>query len=189
MRLYAGLIPPQTMLDELDAVVRSAGGDSSELDPVPVRSLHIPVTSFGNVAHGDAVALGNALMSEAANWAPMELRFSGGAALEWPGDDSVWAKLDGDIEQLSMIGRTIPVVVQRLGFLVDRRKFRTWLCVGHITSATTAEFLQRLVDSLEAYRGPAWTLREVCLLRERRPTLATESTHLEVYQRIPLNGA
>jgi 2'-5' RNA ligase len=189
MRLYAGLTPPQRMLDDLDAVVRSAGGDPSELELVPVHELHVPVASFGNVTLGDAVALGNALTSEAAHWAPLELRFAGGTALEWPGDDSVWAKLDGDIEQLAVMASTVSLVVKRLGFFVDRRTFRTWLGVGHITSSTTSESLQRLVDSLEAYRGPAWTLREICLFRGRPSPLDKERTDLEVYKRIPLDGS
>lgn len=188
MRLYAGLTPPQRMLDDLDAVVRSAAGDASEIELVPVHGLHVQVARFGNVALSDAVALGNALTIEAAHWAPLELRFAGGTALEWPGDDSVWAKLDGDVEQLVAMASTVSLVVQRLGFFVDRRKFRAWLGVGHITSSTTSESLQRLVDSLEAYRGPTWTLREIFLFRGRPSPLDKERTDLEVYKRISLDG-
>ena len=188
MRLHARLIPPQAMLDELDDVVRSVRGDASELEHVPADLLHIPVTSFGNVSHGDAVKLADALAKEATKWAPVELRFAGGTALEWPGDESVWAKLDGDLEQLAMIGRSIPQVVLRLGYLVDRRKFRSWVSVGQITASTTAVFLQALVDALEAYSGPAWTSRELCLLNERWPTRDTEVMRLEVYRRIELKG-
>lgn len=190
MRLHARLIPPQALLDELDDVVRSIGGDASEFEHVPADLLHIPIASFGNVSSGDAVKLADALAREAANWVPVELRFAGGTALEWPGDESVWAKLDGDLEHLSMIGRSIPQVVLRLGYLVDRRKFRTWVSVGQITDSTTPEFLQGLVDALEAYSGPAWTSHELCLLNERWPTrdAEAEAMRLEVFRRIELKG-
>lgn len=189
MRLHAGLVPPQEILDELEAVVRSAAGRADEIDPVPAPSLHIPLALFGNVAQGDAVALGNALLKEAATWAPAELRFAGGTALEWPGDESIWAKLDGDLEQLGSIARGVHQVVQRLGFFVDRRKFRTWMSVGKITGSTTPAYLNGLVDALEAYRGSSWSIQEICLLHTRRTTDDTESTYLEVHQRIPLGGS
>lgn len=188
MRLHARLIPPQAMLDELDDLVRSVRGAASELEYVPADQLHIRLATFGNVSHGDAVKLADTLTKEAAEWAPVKLRFGGGAALEWPGDNSVWAKLDGDLEHLTMIGSKIPQVVARLGYLVDRRKFRSWVPVGQITPSTTPEFLQALVDALEAYTGPSWTSSEMCLLNERWPTSEAEVMRLEVYKRIDLKG-
>lgn len=188
MRLHAGLIPPQAMLDELSDVVHSVRGGASEFEYVPADLMQIPVATFGNVSHGDAVKLADALAKEATKWPPMTLRFAGGTALEWPGDESAWAKVDGDLEALAMIGRAIPQVVLRLGYLVDRRKFRTWVSVGQITDSTTPTFLQALVDALEAYRGPDWTVRELSILNERYPTRDTEQMRLEVYRRIPLKG-
>lgn len=189
MRLYAGLTPPPTVLEELDAVIRSVGRDSAEIEHVPLHALHIPVAGLGNVALGDAVALSEALTREATRWSPLELNFSGGTALEWKGDNSVWAKLDGDVEQLRKLASSVSLLVQRLGFFVDRRKFRTWLDVGHITSSTTGDYLQRLVDSLEEYSGPTWTLHELCLFRGRPSTVDPERMALEVYKRIPLGGS
>ena len=186
MRLHARLIPPQAMLDELNDVVHSVRGGASELDYVPADLLQIPMATFGNVSQVDAVKLADAFVKQAEDWAPMELCFAGGTALEWPGDESVWAKLDGDLEQLATLGRSIPQAVARLGYLVDRRKFRSWVSIGQITDSTTPVFLQALVDALEAYRGPVWTSRELCLLNERYPTRDNEVMRLEVYRRIDL---
>jgi len=176
------------MLDELDDVVRSVKGGASELEQVPPDLLQVPLATFGNVSLVDAVKLADALAKHATEWAPVELCFAGGTALEWPGDESVWAKLDGDLEHLAMIGRSIPPLVARLGYLVDRRKFRSWVSVGQITDSTTPVYLQALVDALEAYRGPVWTSREICLLNERYPTRETEEMRIEVYRKIPLTG-
>jgi 2'-5' RNA ligase len=187
MRLHAGLVPPEDALSDLvDAVLPVVKG-SSEFDLTPMHELLVPVNNFGNVALRDAVALSDALTREAARWEPMRLRFSGAAALEFPGDRSVWARLDGDIEQLLALARAVPQVVTRLGFFVDRRKFRPWLPLGEITDDVTPEFLQGLVDVLEGYRGPSWIVEELTLVRWHPP--AEQTTELDVYKQIELRGS
>ena len=118
--------------------------------------MYLPLTGFGNVTLGDSVHLTKALRTEALTWAPPTMHIAGGTALEFKGDESVWAKLDGDIDALNTIGRGVPQIVQRLGFFVDRRQFRPWLEVGTITDATTAPYLQAVVDALEAFHGRSW---------------------------------
>ena len=159
MRLFAAIVPPPAVLEEVREVVQSVlpdapsphsrkglrarfgGGqaaapttsESNELVTPTLREWYLPITHFGNVTLGDTVLLGNALRAEAREWARPELHFAGGAALEWPGDESVWVKLGGDTDALTVIGRGVPKVVQRLGYFVDRRQFRPWLSVGTIT--------------------------------------------------------
>jgi 2'-5' RNA ligase len=186
MRFSAAVIPPQSALDELADVVHSVGGATHELDAVSPLSMRVPITSFGNVAQREAVALRDALRREAAQWPQPRLRFAGGTALEWPGDESVWARLDGDVDQLTAIGRGVPTVVRPLGFFVDRRQFRPWLAVGQITASTTAPYLQRLVDALDELKGQLWTLTELCLLH-RLPKGADEAEdRVEIFDRFPL---
>jgi 2'-5' RNA ligase len=195
MRLFAAIVPPSSVLEEIGEVVQGVhvpvaavsapprrgllgrrGGqatqgrdaeapDNDELDVVPLRGMYLPITHFGNVTQGDAVQLANALRADVATWRRPRVHFSGGGALEWPGDESVWAKLAGDIDGLMTIGRGVPLVVQRLGFFVDRRQFRPWLSVGTITSATSAPYLERLVEGLESFRGQDWTVDAVSLMQ------------------------
>ncbi len=91
--------------------------------------------------------------------------FTGAAALEFPGDQSVWIKLDGDIDALMAIGKGVSLAVQRNGYFVDRRKFRPWLSVGTITETTTAPYLERLVAALDGFRGEPWTVEGVSLMK------------------------
>ncbi len=188
MGLFAALIPPDSAREELARAVRSVGGDTPELAAVPAASIHLPITSFGNVSGRDAAALAGLLRSEAAAWARPVLCFSGGTALEWPGDESVWAKLEGEVEQLTDIGRGVPGAVKRLGFFVDRRQFRPWMSVGTITSSTTAPYLQALVDALEAFCGESWTLPELCLVRRLPATPDQQGEGFEVVDRFPLGA-
>ena len=120
-------------------MLRAAGAGTEELDLLGIEEMRIPVTSFGHVSQRDALQLVNTLGGDAARWPCPELRFAGSAALEWPGDENVWARLDGDVEGVLTIGRGVPPAVKRLGFLVDRRAFRPWMPVAAITDHTTAD--------------------------------------------------
>ena len=171
MRLFAAIVPPRAVLDEVRAVVTAVRPPAAEppkrglrarlrrprrrsAEPtsrttsssVPaVAGMYLPLTGFGNVTLGDSVQLIKALRTEAQTWERPTVHLAGGTALEFPGDESVWAKLDGDLDALNTIGRGVPQVVQRLGFFVDRRAFRAWLPVGTITDTTSAPYLENVV--------------------------------------------
>lgn len=187
MRLSAALLPPGSVLEDLAAVVRSVRGSDVELYPVPPEEMLLPFAHFGNVSLTDRTALRGAMEQGVAGWAPIELRFRGGSALVDDKDDSVWAELDGDIEQLAALGAAIPRYVQRLGFLIDRRVFHTRMRVARITPATTVEFLERLLARLEGYSGPAWTAHDVVLLR-RHLGIDGEQPGFDVLHELPLVG-
>ena len=213
MRLFAAVVPPRGIAEDVARVVRSAKGPApvpprkrfmlrttgrgahtvgrppnvthvAELDTPPVEAMHLPLAGFGNVTLGDSVKLAKALRTEAATWRRPTLTFAGGAALEFPGDESVWVKVDGDLEGLMTISRSVPLLVQRLGFFVDRRQFRPWLAVGKITAATTAPYLEALVQLLENYRGQEWTIDDLALMR--RPMEPNAEDTFEEMERIPL---
>ena len=175
----------RSLLDRLGSVGTKAapGSTNDQLDAVDVARMNIPVTFFGSLTLGDSVALTDALRGEVAGWSRPELRFAGGTALEFPGDESVWVKLDGDVEKLVTIGRGIPRAVQKLQLFVDRRQFRPWLSVGTITDKTTAPYLEDLVARLDRFSGRTWTLETVTLLK----TVPQEPEHpYEVVEELPL---
>ena len=216
MRLFAAILPPRDVLEEVMRVVRSVDGPEptpeepksrwrpfggrgggatavaqgsakSELTRPEVDTMYIPIYGFGNVTLGDSVKLAKALRLEVGSWRRPEVAFAGGAALEFKGDESVWAKLDGDIDDLRTVGRGVPHVVQRLGFFVDRRQFRPWLSVGTITDDSTAPYLESVVAALDGFRGRTWTVEAVSLMR--RPADTTDPEAFEEMERMPLAGA
>jgi len=154
------------------------------LEHIPIEDMRFPVTGFGNLTTNDARAVTNSIAEAAAAWPAPTVRFAGGTALDFPGDWSVWAKLEGDVDELMAVGRGVPQAVERLGFFVDRRKFRPMLSVATVTTSTTGPFLQQVVDALDAFRGEPWTV-EVSVLRE---SFVDGKTVLSEYQRIPLVG-
>jgi 2'-5' RNA ligase len=157
--------------------------DSGELTVPDPAQVYLPLTHFGNVTLGDSVQLSNALRAEALTWPRPTLSLAGGTALEFSGDESVWAKIDGDIDALKAIGRGVPQIVQRLGFFVDRRQFRPWLAVATITDSTTAPYLQKVVDALESFEGTPWTVTTVQLMK-RLPEEAGDA--FELMEEMPL---
>ncbi|MEP6817276.1 MAG: hypothetical protein ABI873_17185 [Marmoricola sp.] len=211
MRLFAAIVPPPEVLDEIDAVVRAVGpverrgrswrtpaerppspagqhagrrrgllrrmggqSDSPAREPeppeteqltrLPVVRMHIPITTFGHLTRVDSELLADALRTAVATWERPTLHFTGGTALEFPGDQAVWARLGGDLDRLQVIGQGVPKVVQRLGIFVDRRQFRPWLSLGTITEETTAAYLEELVAALDRFAGTTWTHEHVSLM-------------------------
>jgi RNA 2',3'-cyclic 3'-phosphodiesterase len=166
MLLTVAFVPPMPVLDELNAVIDAAGWRPGDLERIAAPDMQISVVAFGNVARSQTVELASVLTRIAAGWpaAPV-LRFSGGAALEWPGDQTVWAKLVGDVEALEAVAQSISPAMLRLGFAVDRRRFRPWLPVGTVTATTELRFLERLLVALNAHEGQAWEASHLSMLR------------------------
>ena len=76
----------RSLLDRLGTRGHRAASDkpaNDQLDTVDVTRMHIPVTHFGNLTLGDSLNLVDMLRGEVASWSRPELRFAGGAALEW----------------------------------------------------------------------------------------------------------
>jgi 2'-5' RNA ligase len=177
--------PPKGLLGRLVGrkdVAADAPPAPAMLDHVPIDRMHLPITGFGNRTTTDAHRLADAVAAAAADWTAPKVHFAGGTALDFPGDWSVWAKLDGDLDALAAVARGVTQSVESLGFFVDRRQFQPMLSVATVTPATTGPYLQSVVDALDAFRGEEWTV-EVSLTKE---TFVGERPQLVEFQRIPL---
>lgn len=206
MIIHCAIVPPRAALEAVDAVVRSVpvpgepaaatdtkgllgrlGRHRAEpapvetpvmLEHVPVDDMRLPVTGFGNLTTHDAQRVSEVIREAAAGWMPATVRIAGGTALDFPGDWSVWAGFEGDLEALTGIGRGVPQAVERIGFFVDRRMFRPMLSVATVTQQTTGPFLQDVVDALDAFRGEEWPV-ELTMLRESFVEGRTEFSEVE----------
>jgi 2'-5' RNA ligase len=194
MLVHGAIVPPRAALAAVDAAVRSVAAPGEPvaapsskgilgrlgrhradvpedverpvmLDHVPVADMRLPVTGFGNLTTTDVQRVTDAVREAAAQWSPLTVRFAGGTALDFPGDWSVWARLEGDVDALMAMARSVPASVEPLGFFVDRRMFRPMLSVATVTRETTGPFLQEVVDALDAFRGEEWPV-ELTFLKE-----------------------
>jgi 2'-5' RNA ligase len=195
MLVHGAIVPPRAALEAVDAVVRSVrvpveqapdpagskglrgrfGRHRADVEPpppppamlehVPVADMQFPVTAFGNLTTHDTHRVTQTIKEVATDWHPATVRFAGGTALDFPGDWSVWAKLEGDLDEVLAMARSVPQSVEALGFFVDRRKFRPMMSVAKVTPATTGPFLEEVVAALDAFQGEEWSA-EVVLLKE-----------------------
>jgi 2'-5' RNA ligase len=179
--LSVAFLPPVPVLDELNRIVDSSGWDPGQLNRIATQDMQLSVCAFGNVTRGDTEELSSALERLAARWptAPT-LRFSGGAALEWPGDQTVWVKLTGEVEALEAVAQSIAPAMLTLGFAVDRRRFRPWLPLGTVTPRTDLKFLERLLAALDAHQGETWEATELSLVRANYDNSRSEAPAFEV---------
>ena len=133
------------------------------LEHVPVDHLHLPITGFGNLTPHDGIALAEILSVEAAGWPTPTVHLAGGTALEFTGDRAVWARLDGEVDDLVQIARAVPVTVAQLGYFVDRRIFRPMLAVAAVTETTTGPYLEAVVEALQGFESEEWTVDHLAL--------------------------
>ncbi len=189
MHLYAALVPPAPVVQDLYTAVDEAAVPTSELTPTPAAVRHTTIAHFGNLTRGDARALLDAVRRQAEQHAPFEVSLGGGAALEWPGDMCAWVKYQGDVDRFRALGRDVMSAAQSLRIFVDRRAFRPLLAIGEITEQTTEPALQRLLDRLDAYQGPTWTLDSLNVMRTRATAAGDGVLVHEVFETLPLTAA
>jgi 2'-5' RNA ligase len=135
-----------------------------QLDLVHPARMYLPIAKFGSLALTDAARLVNAIEHQASDWQPLRLHLQGGVALEPEGDNSVWVRLRGDVDELNLIARSVSRVAQGLHLFVDRRAFRTEVRLGTVNRATTELYLERLLAALEAYESRSWRQTNISLL-------------------------
>ena len=191
--LFAALVPPREILDDLWSVVDSAPDDAETssagsgrhrertrrrlwardvappqrtplLDMTPVEEVHLTIAKFGNLALNDADRLIEALTRAAAEWSSPRLRFAGYTTLESSDDPSVWVDLSGDMEALDTVGRGVPRVAQGLSLFVDRRIFQPRVRLGGVGPSTTPAELEALLARLEVFETNAWWQTSLTLL-------------------------
>jgi 2'-5' RNA ligase len=184
VHLYAAVVPPADVLRHLDAVVAEVAVPVNELTPAATKVTTI--AHFGNLTRGDARILIDVMAEMVAAHSPFDLSLGGGAALEWPGDVSAWVKYQGEVDPLRAVAREVTSAAQSRRIFVDRRMFRPLLALGEITEETSEPALQRLLDRLDAYQGPTWTLDSLHVMRTRATSDGDGGLVHEVFESLPL---
>jgi 2'-5' RNA ligase len=168
MRLYAVVVPP---VEEVNRLFDSIGAPGDDLlDWEPPSAVRIGLDFFGNVILADVERLTSKLAVVVAQSAPLSLHFIGGSALDEDGDDSVWAKVAGDVDELRVLAMSIAAVGRSEGFAVDRRWYRPRARVARVNALTTLPSLQSLLPRLEAYHGPPWSVTDVSVIEAKADT-------------------
>ncbi len=112
--------------------------------------------------------------------APIDgLRLAGAGAF---GRQVLWAGVEEgpSRDRLAALAHGLPALVRGSGAVPDRRTWRPHVTIGRLRRGSPDPF----VAALLAYRGPAWSVADVELVR----STGGPRPHHEVVARIPLDG-
>ncbi len=168
MLLSVALMPPDHVLDDVEAMLARTPTPPGEFAWVHRSSLTLPVFGLGNITRPEVSAVAAYLSHELNDPdPPPRVRFAGVWALEGEGDPTVALPLVGEVDRVAALARTLQTLAADQGFFVDRRKFVPRLTLGSVTPTTSLPFLERLVASLEEHATPVWSVDTVSLVRRR----------------------
>jgi len=168
MHVSVAVVPPEHVLDDVEAALARTPVPAGELDRVPRGSLMIPVFSLGNVARPEATRVADLLRATLdSSPPPARVRFAGVWALEAQGDPSIALPLVGEADRLHDLARTLSTLVAQHGWYVDRRRWAPRMTVASVTATTSLPVLEHLVADLEGHEGPPWPVASVALVRPR----------------------
>jgi len=186
MRLFAAVIPPADVLDDVAEFVeprREAGASLRWTDP---HQWHLTLAFMAHVPERVVEPVAEALAAGLAGRERFDLALRGGGAFPHPAAARVlWLGVTGGTEQLGALARSVRLTCAHEGAAPDGGPFHP-----HLTLARTRPLeATRWVRVLEGYAGPPWTVTEVALVashlgegRGRRPRYETVAT-------LPLGGA
>jgi 2'-5' RNA ligase len=184
--LFAAIVPPREVLDEVWSVAEATAAEapagppqpgkrkasrrrlfggkaSAQVEPpepviafAPVKDVNLAMAKFGNLALNDATRLAEAVAEAAAEWPVPRLRFGGYSTLESEYDPSVWVELEGDLAQLQTVIRGVHEIAKGLRLFVDRRVFQPRVRLGGVLPNATEPELEALLARLARSETTAW---------------------------------
>jgi RNA 2',3'-cyclic 3'-phosphodiesterase len=165
VRLFVAVVPPRTVLDELEATVGPLRPGWPALRWTAMPAWHLTLAFLGEVGDATAAALGPRLERAAGRHPSLPLSLAGGGAFPGPARARVlWTGLRGDLRALEALSRSVAAGARRAGAPPpdEGRRFRP-----HVTLARCREpaDVAALVTELSGYTGAAWTAAEIRLIR------------------------
>jgi 2'-5' RNA ligase len=168
VHVIVAVIPPSQVLDEVEATLALLPPPAGEFEPTSRTGLLIPVMTLGNVTRPQASEIADLLREGVGKpGPPPEVGLRGVWALEDDGDPTVALPLVGDVDRLDQLARSLPTLVAKHGFFVDRRRWAPRLTLGSVTPTTSLPFLERLVDHLAGHTSQTWSVDSIALARRR----------------------
>ena len=159
MRLFAALVPPEPVLDHLEAALDDLRfGPAAALRWVPRQNIHLTVAFYGAIPDGAVPDVSAALAQIAATAAPAEVMLSGAGAF---GGRTLWIGVGGEVATVQRLMRAAAEVLD------DRRDDGP--ARPHVTVARSGRRARGLdlgpaVRALSVYRGPSWRADELALM-------------------------
>jgi 2'-5' RNA ligase len=165
MRLFVALLPPPTILDELDDLVSPYRDDWPSLRWVHRDLLHITLAFLGDVDERSLDRLLVRLDRVAGRYSRLELSFAGVGAFPGRGVHArvLWTGLYGDRRALSRMSASASAAARRAGAQeAEHKAFRPHLTLARCRRPTD---VRPLIEKLAAFAGTHWSADAVHLVR------------------------
>ena len=189
MRLFAAVLPPDDIADELAAEV-------ARLRPLPGADglrwtdragWHFTLAFYGEVDDVLVPELSARLQRAAHRGAPFPLAVRGGGAFGH--GRALWAGAAGDVPALRLLADRAEAAGRKAGLDMGGHRRYT----AHLTLARSRDEVdvRAYVEALDAFAGRTWTVGELVLVRSNLPRSGVpgEQPRYEPAGRWPLGGA
>ena len=165
MRLFVGLAPPPTVLDDLDAACAPLRPGRGDLRWTSRELWHITLAFLGEVGEETLVRLLPRLERAARRHRGFGLSLAGAGAFPSPARANVlWSGLSGDRKALGELAMSVSAGARRAGAPPpdEGRRYRP-----HVTLARcrVPADVRAIVSHLSGYQGPEWAVEEIYLIR------------------------
>ncbi|MET9829559.1 RNA 2',3'-cyclic phosphodiesterase [Streptomyces sp. NPDC006385] len=189
MRLFAAVLPPEAVVQELAAQVdrlrKLPGADGLRWTGRP--GWHFTLAFYGEVDDDLVPDLSARLERAAHRTAPFRLALRGGG--QFGRGRALWAGAEGDVAALRLLADRSEAAARKAGVpMGEHRRYKAHLTVARSRSAVD---VRPYVTALDAFMSRAWTVEELVLVRSCLPRsgVAGEQPRYEAVARRPLGGA
>lgn len=175
MRLFVAAYPPPEacdhlaqQLDRLRATAAAERGINTRL--ARRETWHITLAFLGEVVEDRADRAHEAIGRVAEGWRdagldPPELRLAGGGKFGRGRFTVLWVGVDGEREPLTRLSRHVRRELKRARLPYDDKQFKPHLTVARPGDRLDRDAVAADRDALAGYRGPAWRVEAVELVR------------------------
>jgi 2'-5' RNA ligase len=167
VRLFVGIAPPASVLDDLDAVCAPLRPLRDDLRWTSREAWHITLAFLGEVTDLSLTRLVPRLERAAHRHESFSLGLSAAGAFPSPARANVlWCGLSGDQRALGDLAASVTAAARRAGAAPPDagRRFRPHLTLARCRAPAD---VRSIVAGLESYCGPQWTIEEIYLIRSR----------------------
>jgi 2'-5' RNA ligase len=156
--------PPEPARADLDRALGPLRDAPGAPRWIPPERWHLTLLFLGDVPAGRVPDLAEALGAAVEPTPALALRLAGAGRFGSRRRPQVaWAGVEGDVAELTALARRLALAARRLRLPVEERPFRAHLTLGRWRPGRPAD--AGLLDRLAGYRGPAWPVTGVALLR------------------------
>jgi 2'-5' RNA ligase len=171
MRLFAAVLPPDDVLQDLEdavAPLRSLPAGQGLRWTAPA-GRHLTLAFYGEVDEERVPALCERLARAAARTEPFALSLAG--AGQFGRGRALWAGVRGDVRDIGLLAARTEAAARKAGLDMEEehRRYRPHLSLARSGRGAAPPDVRPLLEALDGYRGRSWRVEELTLVRSRLP--------------------